>query len=45
MEARSESENSEPYRRDLDVPSLTVATGGTLPFQVLADWRDETATH
>lgn len=32
--------NAAPYRRATDQPPLTVSTGGTLPVQVLPDWRD-----
>ncbi|MBK9476453.1 MAG: fibronectin type III domain-containing protein [Tetrasphaera sp.] len=36
-----EQENKEPYRRKVPMPKLTVPTGGTLPVQVVADWRDD----
>lgn len=40
VQARADSDNEPPTRRQGATPSLVVATGATLPVQVIADWRD-----
>lgn len=40
VQARAEGENEPPHKRTGIAPSLVVATGATLPVQVVADWRD-----
>ncbi len=34
------AENTAPRRRPIPYPSLAVAAGGTIPVQIVADWRD-----